>query len=100
VIRSVRFTAASDPDAERGLLVYVKFDLGPIIFDSVTLRRYAGGQLGLSWSDRTDRQGWRHSLVRPVHGAARRDLEGTLLRALTEQELNGNQSRGLGERNP
>ncbi len=90
MIRYVRFTPSSDADAERGLLAYVRFDFGPFIFDGVTLRRHGDGRLGLSWPERTDRQGRRHPLIRPVDDAARLEIEEQVLRELTRQELEGN----------
>jgi DNA-binding cell septation regulator SpoVG len=98
VIRSVRFTPSTDAEAERGLLAYVRFDFGPFIFDGVTLRRHGDGRLGLSWPERTDRQGRRHPLVRPVDDAARREIEAHVLRELTRQELEGDQASDRGER--
>jgi len=89
VIRAVKFTAASDAEAERGLLAYVKLEFGPLILDGVTLRRHADGRLGLTYPERTDRAGRRHPLVRPVDDVARREIEEEVLRELTRQELEG-----------
>ena len=86
MIRAIRFIAASDADAERGLLAFVKLEFGPLILDGVTLRRHADGRLGLSWPERTDRAGRRHPLVRPVDDEARRELEGEVLAELARQE--------------
>jgi len=86
VIRSIRFIAASDADAARGLLAYVKLDIGPLALDGVTLRRHADGRLGLTWPERTDRSGRRHPLIRPVSDAARRELEDEVLAELARQE--------------
>ena len=86
MIRAIRFIPASDADAERGLLAFVKLEVGPLILDGVTLRRHADGRLGLSWPERTDRAGRRHPLVRPVDDAARRELEAEVLAELARQE--------------
>lgn len=83
---AIRFVPASDAEAERGLLAYLKIDFGPLVLDGVTLRRHADGRLGLSWPERTDRAGRRHPLVRPVDDAARRELESEVLAELARQE--------------
>lgn len=86
MISAIRFIAASDADAERGLLGFVKLEYGPLILDGVTLRRHADGRLGLSWPERTDRAGRRHPLVRPVDDEARVALEREVLAELARQE--------------
>jgi len=86
VIHDIRFIPASDADAERGLLAFVKLEFGPLILDGVTLRRHADGRLGLSWPERTDRAGRRHPLVRPVDDEARVALEREVLAELARQE--------------
>ena len=86
MIRSVRFIPASDAEAERGLLAYVKLEFGPLILDGVTLRRTLDGRLTLGWPERTDRQGNRHPLMRPISDAARLELEEAVLRELNRQE--------------
>ena len=86
MIRSVRFIPASDAEAERGLLAYVKLEFGPLILDGVTLRRTLDGRLTLGWPERSDRQGNRHPLMRPISDAARLELENAVLRELNRQE--------------
>lgn len=86
MISSVRFIPASNADAERGLLAYVKLEFGTLLVDGVTLRRHADGRLGLTWPERTDRAGRRHPLIRPVSDAARRELEDAVLAELARQE--------------
>ncbi len=100
MIRAIRFIPASDADALRGLLAYVKLELGPLVLDGVTLRRHADGRLGLSYPERTDRSGRRHPLVRPVDDAARREIEEQVLRELTRQELEGDQATRCRESKP
>ncbi len=89
MIGAIRFIPASDAEAQRGLLAYVKLEFGPLILDGVTLRRHADGRLGLSYPERTDRSGKRHPLVRPVDDAARREIETAVLTELNRQELAG-----------
>lgn len=86
MIRRVEFTPGSDEDEARGLLAYVRFDLGPLAIDGVTLRRFADGRLGLSWPERVDRRGRTHALVRPIHDTARRELEAEVLAELARQQ--------------
>jgi DNA-binding cell septation regulator SpoVG len=86
VISAVRFIPATDAEAERGLLAFVKIDFGPLILDGVTLRRTLDGRLTLGWPERTDRAGRRHPLVRPIDDEARRDLERAVLAELARQE--------------
>lgn len=86
MIGAVRFIPASDADAERGFLAYVKIDYGSLVLDGITLRRRADGRLGLSWPERTDRAGRRHPLVRPVDDEARVVLEREVLAELAKQE--------------
>jgi len=86
MIRAIRFIPASDAEAERGLLAYVKLEYGPLVLDGVTLRRHADGRLGLTWPERIDRAGRRHPLIRPVSDAARRELEDEVLAELARQE--------------
>lgn len=100
MIRAIRFIPASDAEAERGLLAYVKLEFGPLVLDGVTLRRHADGRLGLSYPERTDRSGRRHPLVRPVDDAARREIEEQVLRELTRQELEGDQATRCRESKP
>jgi DNA-binding cell septation regulator SpoVG len=100
LIRAVRFIAASDTDAERGLLAYVKLEFGPLVLDGVTLRKHSDGRLGLSWPERTDRAGRRHPLVRPVDDEARREIEEAVLRELTRQELEADRATPRGEVKP
>jgi hypothetical protein len=87
MIANLRATPASDADAARGLLGYLRFELGSVIVDGVTLRRHSDGTLGLSWPERTDRQGRRHPFVRPIDDAARRELEAAVLAEISRQEL-------------
>jgi DNA-binding cell septation regulator SpoVG len=100
MIANLRATPASDADAARGLLGYLRFDYGSVVVDGVTLRRHSDGRLGLSWPERTDRAGRRHPLVRPVDDAARRQIEDEVLRELTRQELEADRATPLRERKP
>jgi hypothetical protein len=87
MIANLRATPASDADAARGLLGYLKFEYGSLVVDGVTLRRRVDGTLGLSWPERTDRAGRRHALLRPLDDNARRELEAAVLAEISRQEL-------------
>jgi hypothetical protein len=87
VIANLRATPASDADAARGLLGYLRFEYGSLLVDGVTLRKHADGTLGLSWPERTDRAGRRHALLRPLDDSARRELEAAVLAEISRQEL-------------
>jgi DNA-binding cell septation regulator SpoVG len=86
VIRNVQFTPASEREAERGLLAFIKLEYGLLLLDGVTLRRTAEGGLTLSWPERRDRQGRRHTLLRPLDDKARLDIEAAVLAELRRQE--------------
>ena len=83
---NVHFTRATDADVRDGLLGFVRFSIGPLRVDGVTLRRTRGGRLALSSPCRRDRAGRYHALMRPVNARARRLLEAQVLHAL--QSLN------------
>lgn len=86
MIGHIRFTPSSDADADRGLLAFVRLDLGPVQLDGITLRRTLDGRLTLAWPERTDRAGRRHALIRPIDDAARRELEHAVLLEMNRQE--------------
>jgi DNA-binding cell septation regulator SpoVG len=86
VIRNIQFTPASDREAQRGLLAYVQLEYGLLLLDGVTLRRTTEGGLTLSWPERRDRHGRRHTLLRPIDDKARLDIEAAVLAELRRQE--------------
>lgn len=66
----------SDSEVREGLLAWVTLVLNDaLIVDSVTLRRTASGRLRLSFPEKTDGRGNRHSIVRPLSSEAREELE-------------------------
>lgn len=86
MIHDVKFTPASDRDAERGLLAFVSLEYGQLALDGITMRRTAQGNLTLSWPERRDRQGRRHAILRPLDDKARLDIEAAVLAELKRQE--------------
>ena len=79
MITDVRFTAGSPVEHSTGLLGWVQFRLGGLIVAGVAVRRTLDGRKTLSFPVRTDAQGRRHSLVRPVNQAARQAIEAHIL---------------------
>ena len=83
VVSRVRFNRSSDHDTATGLLGWVSLVLnGRLRLDGVALRRTHGGGLRLSFPERRDSAGRRHSLVRPLDAQARADIEAQVLAAL------------------
>lgn len=83
-IRSwVRGTADDD---RAGLLGYLSVFVGNLIVDGITVRRTADGALTLSFPERRDRLGRRHSIVRPVDNDARLAFEKAVFGAATIAE--------------
>ncbi|MFO1053932.1 MAG: hypothetical protein U1F36_17075 [Planctomycetota bacterium] len=82
-VTDVVFTSA-DPAAQRtGLLGYIRCSFGnALILDGIALRRTAAGKRVLSFPSRTDGQGRKHPLYRPVDDATRRQLEAAVFAAL------------------
>src|SRR5690606_39105 len=82
-ISDVGFTAASAGDRASGRVGWISCAAGRALrLDGITLRRTADGRVVLSFPARTDRQGRKHPLIRPLTDAARQDLERQVLRAL------------------
>jgi DNA-binding cell septation regulator SpoVG len=75
-----RGTAA---DERTGLLGYLSVFYGQLVIDGITLRKTAEGRLALSFPERRDGKGRRHSVVRPVDDAARRAIEAAIFAEAT-----------------
>ncbi len=74
------FSSASPRDNELGLLGWVTLEVGGLLLLDVALRRTRGaGRLALSFPERRDANGRRHSLIRPVDDRARREIERQVL---------------------
>lgn len=86
-ISEVRYHSAADADRAAGLLGWISATLdGGLRLDGLALRRTLSGRLVLSYPSRTDAAGRRHFYLRPIHDAARRDLEAQVLRAIGLEE--------------
>ena len=75
-ITSIAFTTASAAHVQTGLIGWINFVLNDtLLVDGVTLRRTVDGKLTLSFPERRDTRGRKHSILRPVDDDARRDIE-------------------------
>ncbi len=81
-VRVRTWVRASDDDIRTGLLGFLSLTYGRFVFDSVCLRRSAGGKLILSFPAKTDRAGRKHAYIRPEDDDARRVVEAEVLRQL------------------
>ncbi len=62
-------------DERAGLLGYLSIFYGSVIIGGITVRRTEGGRLALSFPERRDSKGRRHSVVRPIDDEARLAIE-------------------------
>jgi DNA-binding cell septation regulator SpoVG len=69
----------SDEDQRAGLLGYLSAYYGSLVIDGITVRRTTEGRITLSYPERRDGKGRRHSIVRPVDDSARREIERVVL---------------------
>ena len=74
-----KWTPGNDDDVRAGLLAYVQIAYGDVLID-VTARRTADGRLVLSYPERKDGKGRRHSVVRPIDDEARKAIEAAVFR--------------------
>jgi len=77
---------ASDADCRSGLLGFVSIFYGDLILDGITVRRTEAGRLTLSFPERRDSQGRRHTLIRPIDDEARIRIEKAVFDAATVTE--------------
>jgi hypothetical protein len=88
LISEVQFTAAQPDEVRQGLLGFVRLTLGSSVrVDGVTLRRTLKGRLELSFPDRLDRRGRRHSVIAPTNQGARDAITQQVIQALVGQRL-------------
>jgi DNA-binding cell septation regulator SpoVG len=78
-VRIVKWTPGTPDDLRLGLIAYVRISLDRVLID-VTARRTAGGKPTLSYPERRDGKGRRHSVVRPINDEARRAIEAAVFR--------------------
>jgi DNA-binding cell septation regulator SpoVG len=78
-IRIRTWVRGTADDERSGLLGYLSIFFGNLVIDGITVRRTAEGRLALSFPERRDQHGRRHSVVRPVDDAARRAIEAAIL---------------------
>ena len=77
-IRIRTWVRGTADDVRRGLLGYLSILYGNLVVDGVTVRRTAEGRLALSFPERRDKHGSRHSVVRPIDDASRREIEAAI----------------------
>ena len=84
-ITDVKCVHAGAKDSATGLLAFVSFKIGDVLFvDGVTVRRTLENKITLSWPCRTDGAGRRHPILKPLDDRARQQLERRILKALAE----------------
>ena len=89
-ITDVVFTAAAGESQRTGLLGYVRCSFGnALILDGITLRCTAAGNRVLSFPSRTDGQGRKHPLYRPLDDRTRREIESAIFEALGLEATEG-----------
>lgn len=81
-IAITKWTHGSPADLRSGLLAFVQISYGDLLID-VTARRTDDGRLAISFPERRDSMGRRHSVVRPVDDSARSAIEACIFRAAT-----------------
>ncbi len=85
-IRIRTWVAGTEADVRSGLLGFVSLEFGPLILDSLTVRRTASGRIALSFPERQDRTGRRHAIYRPLDDDARVAIEHAVLGELARQQ--------------
>ncbi len=85
-LRIRSWVRATNDELRGGLLGYLTLDFGPLVLDSLAVRRTADGRVTLSYPERRDRAGRRHAIFRPRDDAARRTLERAILGELALQQ--------------
>ncbi len=74
---------ASEAEASKGLIGWLTVAINnALLIDGITLRRTKRGALTLSYPERRDRLGERHSVVRPLNDEARRSIETQVFKQL------------------
>ena len=82
-VTSAGITRASESDNRRGLVGYITLALNDaLMIDGVVLRRTQAGRYSLSYPERTDRQGKRHPIVRPLSAADHKSIEAQIFAQL------------------
>ena len=82
-VTSAGITRASKSDNRRGLIGYITVAFNDaLMVDGVTLRRTQAGEYRLSFPERTDGQGRRHPIVRPLSAADREAIESQVFEQL------------------
>lgn len=83
-VRLRTWVKASEAEIRTGLLGYLSVVYGDLLLDGLVLRRTADDRYAISFPARTDRNGKRHSFIRPIDNEAREAIERELLWQLGE----------------
>ena len=83
-VRLRTWVAASEAETRTGMCGYLSIIYGPWIFDGLVLRKTAAGRYAISFPARTDRDGRKHSYIRPASDEVRKAIEAELLWQLGE----------------
>jgi len=81
----IRFMPAPPHLRATGMRGWANFTVGPWTFDSVSVRRTAGGVYRLSFPSRVDGNGVEHNFVRPVNASVRAEVESSVLAELRKR---------------
>lgn len=84
-VRNVRFMPAPAHLRESGLRGWTCFEAGPLVLDSVAVRRTRAGVYCLSFPSRVDANGTEHSLVRPIDRSTQAEFELAVLGELRKR---------------
>lgn len=78
-VRIRTWVKAGEAEIRTGLLGFLSVKYGNLLLDGICLRRTSDGRFALSFPARTDRAGHRHSYIRPIDDAARKQIEREIL---------------------
>lgn len=77
------FSSSRPADRERGLIGWVSLEVdGLFLLDGLAVRTTRRGALTVTFPERRDARGRRHSIIRPLNDAARLVIERHVLAAL------------------
>ena len=89
-ITHVTFVRASRRHEREGLLGWVKCVVADtLVLDGIALRRTLAGRLSITFPEREDGAGRRHSYIHPVDRAAAQQIERAIFKALATKVTRG-----------
>lgn len=81
-VRLLSYCPGKQRDLESGLIGWISIRLPPLVVDGIALRRGHDGHFFLSFPERRDSAGRRHSVVFPPNREARKAIESAVFRDL------------------